>query len=116
MTREMTCIVCPKGCTIKIELDGKNILSIEGHTCKRGEVYAKNECIAPMRTLTTTASVQGGGVVAVKSDNTIPKELLFKAMEVVNTISVPADTPMGTIVVENILGTGANIITTAPIR
>lgn len=116
MTREMTCIVCPKGCTIKIELDGKNILSIEGHTCKRGEVYAKNECIAPMRTLTTTASVQGGGVVAIKSDNTIPKELLFKAMEVVNTLRVPADTPMGTVVVENILGTGANIITTAPIR
>ena len=86
MTREMTCIVCPKGCTMKIELEGKEVLSIEGHTCKRGEVYARNECVAPMRTLTTTAAVEGGGVVAVKSDNVIPKELLFKAMEVVNSV------------------------------
>ena len=116
MTREMTCIVCPKGCTIKIELEGKDILSIEGHTCKRGEVYARNECVAPMRTLTTTAAVEGGGVVAVKSDNVIPKELLFKAMEIVNEVRVPADTKMGSIVVENILGTGANIVTTAIIR
>lgn len=116
MTREMTCIVCPKGCTIKIELEGKDILSIEGHTCKRGEVSARNECVAPMRTLTTTAAVEGGGVVAVKSDNVIPKELLFKAMEIVNSVRVPRDAALGSIVVENILGTGANIVTTALIR
>ena len=116
MTRELTCIVCPKGCTLKVELEGKNVLSIEGYTCKRGEVYARNECVAPMRTLTTTACVEGGGVVAVKTDNTIPKELLFKAMEIVNSTVVPKNSPMGTVVVENILGTGANVITTALIR
>ena len=101
---------------MKIELEGKEVLSIEGHTCKRGEVYARNECVAPMRTLTTTAAVEGGGVVAVKTDKVIPKELLFKAMEVVNSVRVPRDTSVGGIVVENILGTGANLITTAVIR
>ena len=51
MTRELTCIVCPKGCQLTVELEGKAILSVSGHTCKRGEAYAVSECSAPMRTL-----------------------------------------------------------------
>ena len=25
MVRELTCIVCPKGCQLKVELDGKKV-------------------------------------------------------------------------------------------
>jgi CxxC motif-containing protein len=70
MVKELTCIVCPKGCALKVTLEGKEILKVEGHTCRRGEVYAKDECLTPMRTLTTTAAVIGGGVVPVKTDRT----------------------------------------------
>ena len=73
MTRNLTCIVCPKGCQITVELDeNKKILSVSGHTCKRGEVYANTECTAPKRTITTTVAVKGGGVVPVKTDITVP--------------------------------------------
>ena len=112
MIRELTCIVCPKGCQLKVELNGKEVVSVSGHTCKRGEAYAHAECTAPMRTLTTTAAVEGGGVVPVKTDKTIPKELLFEAMKEVNKVRVPKDAKLGDIVIENILGTGANIVTT----
>ncbi len=112
MIRELTCIVCPKGCQLKVELEGKKVLSVTGHTCKRGAVYAETECTAPMRTLTTTAAVEGGGVVPVKTDKTIPKELLFEAMKAVNEARVPADARLGYVVIENLLGTGANVVTT----
>ena len=112
MIRELTCIVCPKGCQLKVELEGKKVLSVTGNTCKRGAVYAETECTAPMRTLTTTAAVEGGGVVPVKTDKTIPKELLFDAMKEVNAARVPKDAKLGDIVIENLLGTGANVVTT----
>lgn len=116
MTRELTCIVCPKGCQLTVELDGKNVISVEGHTCKRGDVYARTECTAPMRTITTTAPVRGGGVVPVKSDRTIPKELLFDCMKAINECLVDPDARLGDVVIENVLGTGANIVTTRNAR
>ena len=99
MTRELTCIVCPKGCQLKVELEGKKVISVSGYTCKRGLVYAEAECTAPMRTLTTTAPVEGGGVVPVKTDRTVPKELLFECMTVINNARVPADARLGDVVV-----------------
>ena len=112
MIRELTCIVCPKGCQLKVELEDKKVISVTGNTCKRGVTYAETECIAPMRTLTTTAAVEGGGVVPVKTDKTIPKELLFDAMKEVNAVRVKADAKLGDVVIENLLGTGANVVTT----
>ncbi len=116
MVRELTCIVCPKGCQLKVELEGKEIKSITGHTCKRGEEYARTECTAPRRTLTTTSPVEGGGVVPVKTDATVPKEMLFECMEVINKTYVPADAEVGYVVIENILGTGANVVTTRNVK
>lgn len=112
MIRELTCIVCPKGCQLKVELDGKRVVSVEGNTCKRGEDYAIAECTAPMRTLTTTAALEGGGVVPVKTDRPIPKELLFECMKEINALRVPRRAMLGEVVIENVLGTGANVVTT----
>lgn len=117
MVRELTCIVCPKGCQLKVDLDdNKKVVSVVGYTCKRGLEYAETEFTAPMRTLTTTAPVKGGGVVPVKTDKAIPKELLFKCMEEINLSRVPTDAQVGYVVIENILGTGANVITTRNVK
>lgn len=112
MTRNLTCIVCPKGCQISVELDGKKVISVSGHTCKRGEVYANTECTAPRRTITSTVAVKGGGVVPVKTSNTVPKELMFECMAEINKASVDPDALLGTVVIPNILNTGADVITT----
>ena len=113
MTRELTCIICPMGCQLRVELDdNKHILSIEGYTCPRGKVYANTECTAPKRTITTTVAVEGGGVVSVKTDSMVPKELVMECMKVINSVKAPVNSPMGTVIIENILGTGVNVITT----
>ena len=112
MVRKLTCIVCPKGCQINVDLDGKKILSVDGYSCKRGLTYAESECVAPMRTLTTTAPIEGGGVVPVKTSKPIPKELLFECMAEINRSRVSKDAKLGDVVIKNVLGTGSDVITT----
>ena len=113
MTRNLTCIVCPMGCALTVELDeNKNVLSVKGNTCKRGEVYANTECVAPRRTITTTVAVRGGGVVPVKTDNTVPKELIFECMKEINKALAEPDGLLGDVVIENILDTGVNVVLT----
>ena len=112
MTRNLTCIVCPKGCQLSVELDSKNMLSVVGHTCKRGEEYAQTECTAPRRTITSTVAIRGGGVVPVKTNGTVPKELMMECMHEINKATVEPNAPIGAVVISNILGTGADVVTT----
>ena len=52
--RELICIGCPMGCPLTVQLEDGEILSITGQTCKRGEVYARNEVTNPTRIVTST--------------------------------------------------------------
>ena len=113
MTRELICIVCPKGCPMKVELEGKEILSVEGFTCPRGKKYAIDECTHPMRTVTTTARTDRGGVIAVKTDKTIPKEKMFELMHEINRTTVKLPARIGDVVLQNVVGTDANVVVTA---
>ncbi len=114
--REMTCIICPRGCQLTVEYEDKNVLSVKGNACKRGNDYAVAECTCPTRTLTTTVMTESGEVVAVKSNKAIPKELLFDAMKQINALRVSDSVRQGDVVVSDILGTGADIIVTSYIE
>ena len=34
----LTCINCPVGCSLKVEMDGENVICVSGNTCRRGEI------------------------------------------------------------------------------
>ncbi len=120
MKRELTCIVCPRGCSLVVELevvDGKNkVLSVSGNGCRRGVPYAEAECTAPVRTLTTTVRTVGGRVVAVKTANPIPKEKMMDAMDVLAKVRVSEPISIGDVIVEDILGTGVSVVATSAIE
>ena len=111
--REMTCIICPRGCTLTVELEDKKVFSVKGNACKRGTDYAVAECTAPTRTLTTTVMTENGEVVAVKSNKAVPKELLFDCMNEINACVAPANVKQGDVVIANLLDTGADIVVTS---
>ena len=114
--KNLTCIVCPRGCTLTVTLDSgleNPVVSVEGQGCKRGVDYAVAECTHPTRVLTTTAPTVDGGVVPCKTDKPSPRELLFEAMQEVNALSAPAVVRIGDILLADLLGTGANIVATA---
>lgn len=115
--KRLTCIICPLGCGLQAELQDGEVKQVTGNSCRRGELYARSELLAPVRTLTTTMAVSGGQypVTAVKSERPIPKELLIKCVAVLNQTRLAAPVHAGEVVVENILASGVNIIATKTI-
>jgi len=111
MKKEMTCIVCPMGCALEIELaaDGQ-VLFVKGNTCKRGAKYAEAECTNPQRTITTTLRCEDGRMVAVKTDTAIPKDKMFEAMELINGTIVKLPVMIGDVLVRDVFS--SNVVAT----
>ncbi len=110
-SKEIRCIVCPTGCLVHVEnVNGE--LIIEGHSCKRGEEYAREEFVAPKRILTTTMRVEKGflPLVPVRSDKPIPKEKLKETLKLIAETKTNAPIKMGEILIKNLLGLEINII------
>ena len=113
-TRELTCIVCPRGCGLEVELsDSGEFISVSGNLCPRGKTYAINECTNPMRTVTSTVRCEDGAVVAVKTSDNIPKSRVFDVMKEINRKVAPASVSVGDVIIENVLGLGVDIVATA---
>lgn len=112
MKKELTCIICPKGCKITVDYEENNILNIVGHTCKRGFAYASDEAINPKRTVTTTVRTENGDVISVKTDKPIQKKLMFDCMNVINDTKISLPVRVGDILISNICDTDVNIVAT----
>ncbi|MDN5304902.1 MAG: hypothetical protein PWP46_1788 [Fusobacteriaceae bacterium] len=112
MVKELICIVCPKGCHLKVDTD--NDYKVTGNQCQRGVEYGVKELTNPTRIITSTIKIKGGihKRVPVKTDKPIPKDMNFKCMEIINKLEVESPVKMGQVVAENILDTGANIVIT----
>ena len=108
--KELTCIVCPRGCRLKIDDD----MNVFGNACPRGVKYAIQELTNPTRTVTSSIRVTNRPytLVSVKTDQPIPKDKMFEVMEEINKLTVEAPTKIGDIVKKNILDLGADIIIT----
>lgn len=114
MTKDMICVGCPLGCSITVEYEGTEVFSVKGNTCKRGDAYARTECTNPVRSLATTVKVCGGihNVVPCKSAGPLPKGKIMDCMKEINAAEVKAPVALGDVLVENVCGTGINIVAT----
>ena len=113
-TRELTCIGCPVGCALVVELEGKEVISVKGNNCKIGENYGKKECTNPTRVVTSSVLVTGGEstTLPVKTEKDIPKNMIFDCVKALKDVVVKAPITIGDVVLENVLNTGVNIIAT----
>jgi len=66
-----------------------------------------------MRTITTTARTEKCDVIPVKTNVTIPKELMFECMKEINRATVKLPAHIGDVVIANVLGTGADVVVAA---
>ena len=108
--KQLTCIVCPRGCQMTVTLKDGKPTQIEGNQCKRGADYATAEFVHPTRTLTTTVRLQSGDILPVKTNKPIPKELLFDAMKVISALHPTAPIQVGDVLISNLLDTGADVV------
>lgn len=109
---ELVCIVCPKGCRIKVE-DGV----ITGNTCKRGEEFAQSEMTCPMRSVCSTVKTTFSQmpVLPVRTQGEIPKSEIRNLMKEINKITIDKKVKKGDIILSGIVGTAVNLIATESI-
>lgn len=108
--KHITCIRCPMGCALTVELTDGVVTKVEGNQCNRGVEYAKTECVNPVRTLTTTVKVAYGGPLPVRSREPMPKDRILEAMAVLKNVMIVAPVRAGDVIVADICGTGVDII------
>jgi CxxC motif-containing protein len=107
---ELICIVCPQGCHLKV--DEENGYEVKGNSCPRGAEYGKKELVNPTRVITTTVAIEGGIYrrIPVKTAGDIPKGMIFEIMDEINKVVVKAPIKVGDVIIENVLGTGVNVV------
>ena len=111
--RELTCIVCPRGCQLRIELEDQKVVGVSGNMCKRGVAYAEAECTCPTRTVTTTVRCESGKVVSVKTSAPVPKSKVFDVMKEINSITAPNGVKIGDVIIKGVAGTDSDVVATS---
>ncbi len=112
--KELTCIGCPRGCTLKIERDGDG-WSVTGNTCPRGREFAVSEMTAPVRTICSTVrtAFPDAPVLPVRVSADIPKDRIFDVMDALKTVTVSERIGRGDVVIPDVLGLGVDVIATS---
>jgi CxxC motif-containing protein len=100
------------GCQLTIDVDKD--YEVTGNRCQRGITYGKKELLNPTRTITSTVKVTGGAWerIPVKTDQEVPKAKIFDVMQALNEVQLNAPVHMGQVIIKNVAGTKANIVTT----
>jgi len=119
--KKIICTNCPLGCKINLvyaDADEVEIIEAQGNRCKRGLEFAKQEITDPLRVVVTSVRVENGEIpmASVRSDKPVPLRLMEEIMGVIRQTKVSAPVKRGDIIIENVLNTGANIISTRTVN
>lgn len=117
MIKELICTNCPIGCPLRVEYEDGKILSISGNTCKNGITFGTNEVLCPKRTITSIVRLSNReGMLPVKSASELPKDRIFEFMEIISSAVATAPVKSGDVIVENIGGTGIDVVATKTVK
>ncbi len=105
MKKTITCVICPRGCTMTAEISG-GAITVSGNACPRGEKHAIGECTNPVRSLTSILRVSNreDTMVSVKSAEPVQKARMFEIMDIIHKTSVEAPVKIGDVLIEDACG------------
>jgi CxxC motif-containing protein len=129
--RNLTCIVCPIGCSLSVEegeagSSGFPQLTVTGNRCPRGAVYAQEEIRAPKRVVTATCAIVDGGAIAdaggkagqsggprrvpVKTSGPCPREKIDALLKEIYQTRVPLPVKAGDKILPDWNGLGIDVV------
>lgn len=111
---QFTCIGCPIGCSLLVTMHDEDNIEVENNLCAIGDRYGRKEIVFPVRMVTSSVVVEGGDVslVSIKTDQEIDKSKMLEVAAALKGVVVKAPVHIGQVIVENILGTGVNMVAT----
>lgn len=112
MIKKLICIECPKGCFLEVNIADTRVVSVKGNDCPKGNIYAVSEIQNPERVLTSVVRAEGLDLrmVPVRTDKPIPKDKIFKAMEMIKKIVIKRPVRAGAVIAGNFLGLKVKLI------
>ncbi len=114
MFKNITCIECPKGCTLSVDIENCKAVKVSGNQCPKGQTYAVSEIENPVRVLTSAVLAEGLSIkmVPVRTDRPIPKSKMFEAMSEIKKIKIDKSVKNGDVILNNLLSLGADLVST----
>ncbi len=115
-TREVTCIMCPRGCKVRVTMEGGEVKEVKGNACEQGREFAVEEVKSPSRTVMSVVKCERGEIptVSVKTSEPVPKEKMKDVMKAISDLKVEGPVDIGDKVVENVADTDSDIVVTRP--
>lgn len=114
MVKTITCIQCPKGCTLSIDVENCRVVKVTGNECPKGEKYAVSEVENPMRILTSAVLTEGLSLkmAPVRTGGPIPKSRIMPSMDEIKKLRLKHPADAGEILVKDFMGLGVDLIIT----
>ena len=109
---ELICTACPQGCTLTAVIENGEVIEVRGYNCKKGLDYGVAEMTDPRRMVATTVKVKNGfhPLLPVYTERPVPKPLIPQILDEIRKVEVTAPVKMKSVIVENVLGTGVNVL------
>jgi len=113
MTDRLTCLLCPIGCELVVEREGDGV-RVQGQECDKGLDFAAEEILRPKRNLAASVPLAGteDRMVSVRLSDRVPREMLFPILKEIAALRPAAPVRRGDVLIKNVLGTGADVIST----
>ena len=108
---EFLCIRCPKGCRLRVVVDGESI-TVSGYECLEGKKYGEEEVRNPKRMVTSTVRILGAKYprLPVRTAEPVPKDRILDVIAALRGVVIRAPVRRGQVILENVAGTGVNVI------
>lgn len=105
MKRNLTCIICPRGCALTADITADGV-TVSGNACPKGEEYAINECTNPVRTVTATVRVSNryNTMASVKTVTPVAKDRMMEVMAVLRNTKIEAPVKIGDVILNDVCG------------
>ena len=102
MIYSFTCIICPLGCVIEIEMENGKIKEVRGNKCPRGKEWAIEELLSPKRIVITVLPVEKSElpVVSVKTSQPVDVRKIPSLMKYLSELKLMAPIKIGDVVAE----------------
>jgi CxxC motif-containing protein len=117
VSEELTCITCPMGCRLTVIRSGGGEISVSGNRCPRGAAYAREELLAPKRTVTATcraagASASGARRIPCRTSAPFPKDRVEQLLGEIYALEASLPVERGGVLIRDALGLGIDVIAT----
>lgn len=113
---ELVCIACPIACRLTVTQAPDGQVSVAGNRCPKGELYGKEEMLAPRRIVTAVVptSSMDFPCVPVRTDTPVARDLVMELLADLYRRKVDLPVKSGQVLVADFHGARVIITRTLP--